>query len=290
MNNIKIYEEFTKTKSAEENIYNYRNYLNSIKKDDSFKWDINNDQIKVFLDITSYSHSTQTGFGKAIIGWSAFKDFISRKFTNTKDFRWEKVNHVGFIFKDGTVLHATTSGKGVQFEKYPDVINNPECYIIYNMGGNENTIKDLGKKLISEIKSNVPEKKCGKCGGSGKVNSKPCEKCGGSGDLPERYDMKGIVRQVLPDWINRIIIAEKDEYKFFCSELVSNLLVRSKTMTFDQLKSLHTNEELSQLSKYDEIDPTRLYKFIVEKGDLANLIKTSKEGDIKIIKPSLFID
>jgi hypothetical protein len=52
-------------------------------------------------------------------------------------------------------------------------------------------------------------------------------------------------------------------------------------MTYDELKRLHES-----LDKYDEIDPTKLYKFIIERGDPANLIIKDKDGKEKVIKPS----
>lgn len=163
------------------------------------------------------------------------------------------------------------------------------------MGGNENDIRNIGKKLIEKIAANVEEKKCSKCDGDG------CKKCGGTGESEERYDYKGIARQILPNWI----LPEITEYKFFCSELVSNLLVRCKLMNINQLKSLHNNKpnfdikipkeykikkmatlESNDLSKYDEIDPTKLYKFIIKHGEMANLVVEYKDGSKEILKPS----
>lgn len=280
-------------KTPEENLTKYRKYIDEINKEEvkSFKWDLSSNEIKVFLDITSYSHPEQTFFGKGIIGFAAFMDMISGKYKKEKNLRFEKVNHVGFIFKNGEVLHATTTGKGVDFESYPDVISKPDCYLVYNIGGSEDEIRRLGKELISKISKVVEEKKCSKCSGKGKVldgrRFVTCDGCDGTGESAERYDFKGIARQVLPDWINRIFLAEKSEYKFFCSELVSNLLVRSKTMTFKQLKDLHINEERSNdLAKYDEIDPTKLYKFIIKKGEMANLIVEYKDGSKETLRPS----
>lgn len=295
--------------APERNLSKYRDYLDKIDMESvkSFRWDLGSDEVKVFMDITPISHPTQTFFGKAIIGFGAFKDMISGKYSKEKNLRLEKVNHVGFIFKNGEVLHATSTGKGVDFERYPDVISKPDCYLVYNIGGREDDIRKLGKELISSISKEVEEKKCSSCSGKGKVldgrSFVKCEDCDGTGESPERYDFKGIVRQVLPDWINRIFLSEKSEHKFFCSELVSNLLVRCKIMTFDQLKSLHlrksiaydtkgksimaANEERSNdLAKYDEIDPTKLYRFIVQYGEMANLIVEYKDGRTETIKPS----
>lgn len=282
MKKIKLYEEFI---TPEVNLSAYRKYITDVKDKNkditSFRWDLNNNQVKIFLDITPFHHEEQDFIGKGIIGWGAIQDWAKRKFTNAKKMRFEKINHVGFIFSDGNVLHATTHGKGVQFEKYDAVIKDPECYLVYNMGGDEKVIKDLGNKLISKISEKVPEEKCDKCEGSGKVNDQKCKSCDGYGDLPKRYDMPGLYRQILPDWISNIFSAEKTEYKFFCSELVSNILVRSKLMTYDELKRLHEN-----LNKYDEIDPTKLYKFIIERGDPANLVVKYKSGKEEVIKPS----
>ena len=291
MKKIKIYEEFI---TPEKNISAYRDYLTGVKDKNKdivgFRWDIDNDQVKIFLDITNYSHKTQTFFGKGIIGWAAFKDWGNKRFKGLESLRWEKVNHIGFIFKDGTVLHATNSGKGVQFETYDDVINNPECYLVYNMKGNEKSIRDLGIKLVKKISENVPEEKCEDCMGKGKIifgprSGETCETCDGNGEFATRYDFKGIARQILPEWMENIFAAEKTDYKFFCSELVANLLVRSKLMTYDYLKGLHES-----LDKYDEIDPTKLYKFIIERGDPANLVVKYKSGKEEVIKPSDFIN
>jgi len=281
MKHIKLYEEFI---TPEVNLHAYRKYIAGVKdenKDVNFRWDLNNNQVKIFLDITPFKHQDQDFIGKGIIGWGAIQDWVKRKFKNAKKMRLEKINHVGFIFSDGTVLHATTQGKGVQFERYDAVITDPECYLVYNMGGDEKVIRDLGNKLISKISEKVPTKKCEDCDGTGKVDGEKCEDCKGYGELPKSYDMPGLFRQILPDWMINIFAAEKSEYRFFCSELVSNLLVRSKLMTYNELKRLHEN-----LNKYDEIDPTKLYKFIIERGDPADLIIKDKDGKEKVIKPS----
>jgi len=242
----------------EDKIGNYRDYIskfNSEGKVVDIDWYINNDEIKVFLDITSISDKEQTLFGKGIILWGAIKNWVRGKFKNSLN----KVNHIGFVFKDGYVLHATTSGSGIQFERYEDVIENPNSYIVYNLGGNEKDIRQLGENLLKDIEK----------AGVDKI-----------GKQHPLYDTKGIVRQILPKWLSNLFFKEETNLKFYCSELVANLLVSAKVISLDELKMV--KENLTELDKYDEVDPTKLYGLLIDKGTMADLLVEFDDGKKEI--------
>lgn len=274
--NFKIYEE----RSPEENLANFRQVLtkevlpeNPTNKEEVTKemsevknlsWDVKNPQIKIFLDITSFSDKEQTLFGKGIIAWAAMKNWFKGKFRHSS----QQINHIGFVFSDGSVFHATTPKKdqphkGILFESGQEQINDPSHYMIYNLPGDEKYVKDLANKLITEIDEY-----------SNKNSYKEPEKPGSF------YDTPGILRQVFGKWL----FPEKEkDLKFYCSELVANFLVQAKVISLEELKSL--NESLDE---YDEVSPTKLYQLVMKKGDMSKLLVEYKDGNKKVIDPKKY--
>jgi hypothetical protein len=206
-----------------------------------FKWDVDNDNVKIFFDITEFFDPHQSAFGKGIIAWEAVKNWLKGNFKRTLNV----VDHVGFVFRNNDVLHATGRA-GVAFEEnYQDIINNPHRFVIYRLPGpvKEDKIRQLGKELVEELKKSAHK---------------------------NTYDARGIGRQLLPRWISRIFLAEKDTEQYFCSELVSNILVKAGVLSIDQLKKVY---ESSELDKYDEISPQKLYQLICEIGKPTRIIE-----------------
>lgn len=278
MKYIKYYENFVE---PEENLSNFRKVLtkevfpkNPTNKEEAIEemdevknlsWDVKNPQIKIFLDITTFSDREQTLFGKVIIGWAAMKNWFRGKFRNSS----QQINHIGFVFSDGSIFHATTpedeNHKGILFESGQQQINDPSHYMIYNLPGDEKTIRDLANKLIADIDEY-----------SSKNASKEPEKPG------KFYDMTGIWRHVFGKWL----FPEKEEdrnLKFYCSELVANFLVQANVISLEELKSLTEN-----LDEYDEVSPTKLYKLVMKKGDMSKLLVEYKDGNKKVIDPKTF--
>ena len=286
MKYIKYYENFKicEEKSPEENLANFRQVLakevlseNPTNKEEVTKemdevknlsWDVKNPQIKIFLDITTFFGKGQTGFGKAIIFWSAVKNWFKGRFRHTSN----QINHIGFVFSDGSIFHATTPDdekdekhKGILFESGQGQINDPSHYMIYNLPGDEKTIRDLANKLIADIDEY-----------SNKNASKGPEKPG------KFYDTPGAKRLVFGKWL----FPEKEEdrnLKFYCSELVANFLVQAKVISLEELKSL--NESLDE---YDEVLPSKLYELVMKKGDMSKLLVEYKDGNKKVIDPKKY--
>ena len=208
-----------------------------IKSAGACKWNISEPGIKIFFDVTPVSSMIRPGStDKSIFGVGiSFAAMLTNKVLHA-------VNHVGFILSDGSIIHATT-GKGVVRESGDDIINNPRNYIVVNVGGSES---DLIKKFESLKKTLYVDQ--------------------------DSYDWKGIVRQfpVIGKLLARFKWSENKPYRFFCSELVANLLVRCGIIKFDELAGIH--EKLTQLDKYDEIDPTKLFLLIKDKADLCPVV------------------
>ena len=206
-----------------------------IKSTGACKWNISDPGIKIFFDVTDIRDmihgKDKSRFGVVI---SAVAMLTNRVL--------HSVNHVGFILSDGTVIHATTS-KGVVRESGADIINNPKSYVIVNVGGSES---DLISKFEQLKKTLYVDK--------------------------DSYDWKGIVRQIplIGKLLGRLKWSENKPYRFFCSELVSNLLVRCKVISYNELASIH--EKLTGLDRYDEIDPTKLFKLIKDKAELCPFV------------------
>jgi len=214
--------------------------LGSVKKkvrsSGACKWDIGDPGIKIFFDVTDIRDMIKPGKDKSLfgVGISAVGMLTNRVL--------HSVNHVGFILSDGTVIHAAT--KGVVRESGADIINNPKSYVIVNVGGSES---DLISKFEQLKKTLYVDK--------------------------DSYDWKGIVRQIplIGKLLGRLKwSAENKPYRFFCSELVANLLVRCKVISYNELASIH--EKLTGLDRYDEIDPTKLFSLIKDKAELCPVV------------------
>lgn len=202
--------------------------------------------MKVFFDITSYSHEHQNAFGKAIIIGNAIGRISVGQFKGAMS----AANHVGFIFSDGSICHATNGGGiGVNFESsIKDMQKNPHQYVVLDLGGDENGLKQVCQDMIEELSKFY--------------------------EPSQAYDWKGIARQT--PLIGKLLAhlpftREENEYSYYCSELVANALVRVGFMSAEELAARTLKESLGAT---DELSPTELYNLISKK---ATLLKASCE-------------
>ena len=215
--------------------------LGTIKKDlkqnGACKWNVNESGIKIFFDVTGIGEMARLGSSKSTFGVGiSLTAMVTNKVLNS-------VNHVGFILSDGTIIHATTN-RGVIRESGKGIINDTKNYVVANVGGNES---DLISKYNQLKKTLYIDK--------------------------DSYDWKGIVRQVplIGKLLGRLNFARENKpYRFYCSELVANLLVRCGVISYNELVSL--NEKTVGLDKYDEVDPTKLFLMIKSKAKLCPTI------------------
>ena len=215
--------------------------LGTIKKDlkqsSACKWNVNESGIKIFFDVTGIGEMARLGSSKSTFGVGiSLTAMVTNKVLNS-------VNHVGFILSDGTIIHATTN-RGVIRESGKDIINDTKNYVVANVGGNES---DLISKYNQLKKTLYIDK--------------------------DSYDWKGIVRQVplIGKLLGRLNFARENKpYRFYCSELVANLLVRCGVISYNELVSL--NEKMVGLDKYDEVDPTKLFLMIKSKAKLCPVV------------------
>lgn len=215
--------------------------ISSTLKEKNCQWDVSQPGIKIFFDVTSFSHELQNFFGRVIIVGNMISKALKGEFKNTAS----AANHVGFIFSDGSIFHATNDKTGVQFvSNFEDIKQNPEIFFVLNIGGDENLVKAKCQEILKKIEQS-------------KVESEKSE---------SSYDMKGIVRQIpiIGKIINKFKFGkEANDYSFFCSELVANVLVRAKIISYEELKVRKiTNEALTGLDISDEISPTDLYDML----------------------------
>ncbi len=209
------------------------------------KWNYETSKgMKVFFDVTSFSHENQTFFGKMIIAGNAIQKALKGQIKGALG----ASNHVGFIFSDGSIFHATSDETGVSFQpSYPDIEQNPHQYVIVDLGGDEQKLKQVCQSILNELKEqNV--------------------------DASKAYDWKGIKRQipVIGKLLAHLKTAkEENEYSFYCSELVANALVRVGYMTAEQLVARVLSEQLGQA---DEISPTELYELIAPKSNVIGVV------------------
>lgn len=210
-------------------------------------WDISSKNIKVFFDITPLLSRRQNFVGISIILFGVFKLWYRKTFGSP--YEQPKivsgiVNHTGFIFSDGQVLHST-GAIGVTFDNsYREVITkNPSHYIIVEIPNtSEEDVREKGIKLINQLQK------------EGSKNT---------------YNFSGIFRQLgFPEsWIQKF--AEKGFSKFYCSQLVANLLVRSKTFSIWDLKKIFQYEkDINEglINKYDQLNPNSVMDLVVSKG------------------------
>lgn len=223
------------------------------------KWDIKEKGIKVFFDITQMNK--RAWFSKLGVknpeGQTFFGNLIQVA-NKIKHGDLNGANHSGFILSNGKIIDATTD-YGVAIRDGSEIVRNPQNFVIFNIGGDENVLLARFGKLKKYIQVKRTEK--------------------GSFDKTKSYDMGGIKRQakdilskfpVINYLTNRIIKAEEtDNDQFYCSELVANLLVQSGVLSLQDLGApAKINEELSDLDKYDEIDPSSLFKLVAARSNL----------------------
>lgn len=214
------------------------NVKKHIQSTGACRWNVSDPGIKIFFDVTSVGSMIRPGSGdKSVFGVGiSLVSMLTNKVLHS-------VNHVGFALSDGSIIHATTS-KGVVREAGGDVINNPKNYVIVNVGGNENVLIDKFNSLKKQLYADK-----------------------------DSYDWKGIVRQIplIGKLLARLKWSENKPYRFFCSELVANLLVRCGVISYDELASIH-EKQLTGLDKYDEVDPTKLFLMLKDKAELCPVV------------------
>lgn len=246
----------------------YKLYLESIEilddiKDENSKktaWSIDKPGIKIVFDITPYSDKSQTPYGKLLIMANTMKDLETRFKNKDWDNELIAATHVGIIFSNGEFLHASSEfykkeHNGVKYDKeyVKDIIKNPNFYVIFNVGGDEQTIRDIGDEIIERIKEN------GKDGKS--------------------YDWFGIKRifKTLDNVLDNEEEAEqidnedKKDYDkkdiFYCSEFVAYVLVKAGIISIKELNKIknENDENDPNETKYD-INPTELYELVSKIG------------------------
>ena len=224
------------------------------------KWNYKNSTgMKVFFDVTSFSHENQSFFGKAIILGNAIQKTLKGEMKGAMG----AANHVGFIFSDGSIFHATTddAGPGVSFQpSIPDMDNNPHQYVILDLGGDEGKLRKACQDILEELSKNV--------------------------NPAQAYDKRGIARQIplIGKLLAHLPIAkEENEYSFYCSELVANALVRVGFMTAEQLQARMLNEQLGAI---DELSPTELYELIAPKASVTGVVCELERPNPQDIKSS----
>lgn len=211
----------------------------AIKDKDSGQWRTDVPGVKVFFDITGVFGQGQTWFGRGI-----------QLINKIKHGDLKGANHAGFILSDGRILDAVTEGVG--FRDGSEIKENPQNYIIFNLGGSEEKLVAAYNELAKVIKS---------------------------------YDMGGIARQIKQKFprlwklFNRFKNVEEKfketgQEEFYCSEFVANLLARLGIISVDELVKANVDEELTQLDSADELDPTQLYKLIKSKAKLVDIVPT----------------
>ncbi len=238
-----------------------------IQDKSSGQWNISEPGIKVFFDITRFNVSPivfdilgkmglrklvdkipqsikskinpdqQTSFGSGI-------QIINKLIHGDL----EGANHAGFILSNGQILDAVTQGVG--YRDGTEIRENPQNYIIFNLGGSEEKLKSAYEELKKIIKS---------------------------------YDKPGIARQIrqkFPKLWNLVArfknvekkFKETGQEEFFCSEFVANLLARVGIVSVDELVKANVNEELTALDHADELDPVQLYRLIKTKAKLVDIV------------------
>jgi len=222
-----------------------------IKDGSNCKWDLSTSEIKIFFDITPTSKMSDLNSK-----WFSLIGVTINKVAQIQHDVLTPVNHVGFILSNGDAIDADPK-TGISIRKLDDFETNPGHYICVSVGGAESTL--ISK--FNELKTAAGEE-------------------GG-------YDNAGVARKIpiLGTILKRLNLAkETDSKKFFCSELVANLLVRCKIIEFEELKAvsvppISTNniskkttgldqfDEIDPtLDQFDEIDPTQLYEMIKGKA------------------------
>jgi len=212
-----------------------------IKDGSNCKWDLSTSEIKIFFDITPTSKMSDLNSK-----WFSLIGVTINKVAQIQHDVLTPVNHVGFILSNGDAIDADPK-TGMSIKKLEDFKTNPGHYICVSVGGAESI-------LISKF--NELKKVAGEEGG---------------------YDKAGVIRKIpiLGTILKRLNLAkETDSKKFFCSELVANLLVRCNIIKFEELKALSEKttgldqfDEIDPtLDQFDEIDPTQLYEMIKGKA------------------------
>ena len=261
---LKTYDEFI--------IENLKT-VDDIEKDrniNNFKWDISKHGIKIWFDITPYDDPSQTPYGKLLILANTMRDLKDRYKGDDWNNTLVAANHVGFIFSDGRILHATSEFKskepnGVQYEDIngehvKDINDNPKFYVMFNIGGDEKDVEKYGNNVIEYIIK--------------------------QGTYGKSYDWSGIDR-IFPSLkpilnstnggkFNQGMDDNDDDEKntFYCSQFVAYILVKIGVVTLEELRNLRRiNGDLDpNINDYD-VNPTDLYELVSKLGNKLKLIK-----------------
>ena len=243
--------------------------IDNDRNTENLKWDISEPGIKIWFDITPYEDESQTPYGKLLILANTMRDLKSRY----KNDEWKNTliasTHVGFIFSDGRILHATSEFKskgmnGVQYEDMngehvKDINDNPRFYVMFNIGGDEKDVEKIGNDIINYMIK--------------------------MGTYGKSYDWSGIDR-IFPDLKSVLNSSNGDEFNqgmddnddekdtFYCSQFVAYILVKMGIVTLDELRILRTvNGDLDpNLNDYD-VNPTDLYEYVSKIGKKLKLKK-----------------
>lgn len=260
MKHIKSFSTYMITESVEsiEDIVKLLNTKNQ-------KWDISESGIKIFFDVAPFDSPDQTPYGKLLIMANTVKDLVDRYKKNDWNNLLVASTHVGFIFSDGSILHATSEfgskKNGVMFEDITedhakDIQKHPKDYIIFNLGEDENDVIEMGEEIIEYIKKHK--------------------------EYDKDYDWAGI-RRIFP--MLNDVLDPKDGKKFtqgnkdtlhdpkkdyYCSELVMYILLKLKLITKKDL--LKIKDITANINHYD-ITPTELLELINMIGKPLALIK-----------------
>ena len=227
------------------------------------QWDISEPGIKIWFDITPYDDPSQTPYGKLLILANTMRDLRTRY----KDDEWDNTliasTHVGFIFSDGRILHATSEFKskeinGVQYEDVngehvKDINENPRFYVMFNLGGDEKDVEKYGNKVIEYIVK--------------------------QGTFGKSYDWSGINR-IFPDLEPVLNSTNGDEFNqgmddndddekdtFYCSQFVAYIMIKLGLTTLEELRNLRrVNGDLDPNQNDYDVNPTDLYELVSKKG------------------------
>ena len=166
------------------------------------------------------------------------------------------------------ILHATSEfhsdePNGVRYDDVNskdvrDIFENPKDYIIFDLGGDEKIIQQIGDEIIKYIIS--------------------------KGKYGKSYDWSGIKR-IFPTL--KDVLSPEDETEFeqgdedvnnqkntyYCSEFVAKILIDAGFITLEDLTNLklENGEVVENEGKYD-VNPTEMYELISKIGKKCNLI------------------
>lgn len=285
----KIIKNLIREELEKQNLYDIRSDIEKNFSSKKCVWDLSaSTGIKILFDVEglwgNIRSFSMAGVSIIVGNWLKFlKDEGISNITS----KIAAATHTGFIFSDGTVFHASSGregagefGLGFTKEYTQKIINNPQNYLILDLGGDENQLRNLCEKTLEISKSQDTNKLLTQELGSHKIY--------------KGYDYGGIIRQMqqivgngkIGQWVAALQgysnSKESHPYSFFCSELVANLLMKLNIIqpnyfnNFKSFKFPHENpitekeikENLDALEKVineaDEVSPSELFKALAK--------------------------